>query len=188
MIACTSRRHLFIPIDQALADAKLLGAALGDTQTWQTWRVVLKAAFGLELNREQARAFASVAGSRQRPAERVRELWCIVGRRGGKSKMAAAIAVYLAVFVQHRLSAGERGLVLCLAASTEQAGYAKAFLTESPVLRQAIDEITRSRSRVLQHGGERPTFEASPPDAARTPRQDSSETDDQQVSLAASLI
>ena len=145
-------RHLFIPIDQALADAKLLGAALGDTQTWQTWRVVLKAAFGLELNREQARAFASVAGSRQRPAERVRELWCIVGRRGGKSKMAAAIAVYLAMYVQHRLSAGERGLVLCLAASTEQArvvfGYAKAFLTESPVLRQAIDEITRSRSRV----------------------------------------
>jgi hypothetical protein len=152
MIGCTSRRQLLIPIDQALADAKLLGAALGHTQTWQTWRVVLKAAFGLELNREQARAFASVAGSRQPPAERVRELWCIVGRRGGKSKMAAAIAVYLAVFVQHRLSAGERGLVLCLAASTEQArvvfGYAKAFLTESPVLRQEIDEITRSEIRL----------------------------------------
>ena len=66
--------------------------------------------------------------------------------------MAAAIAVYLAVFVQHRLSAGERGLVLCLAASTEQArvvfGYAKAFLTESPVLRQEIDEITRSEIRL----------------------------------------
>ena len=64
--------------------------------------------------------------------------------------MAAAIAVYLAVFVQHRLSAGERGLVLC--SSTEQArvvfGYAKAFLTESPVLRQEIDEITRSEIRL----------------------------------------
>jgi hypothetical protein len=152
MIASTPRRQLFILIDQALADPMLLGAALGDTQTWQTWRAVLKAAFGLELNREQARAFASVAGSRQPPAGRVRELWCIVGRRGGKSKMAAAIAVYLAVFVQHRLSAGERGLVLCLAASTEQArvvfGYAKAFLTESPVLRQEIDEITRSEIRL----------------------------------------
>ena len=60
----TSRRPLLIAIDQALADAKLLGAALGDTQTWQTWGVVLKAAFGLELNRQQARTFASVAGSR----------------------------------------------------------------------------------------------------------------------------
>ena len=153
MITRPQRCRLFIPIDQALADAKLLGAALGDTQTWHTWRAVLKAAFGLELNREQAHAFASVAGSRQPPAERVRELWCIVGRRGGKSKVATAIAVYLAVFVQHRLSAGERGLVLCLAASTEQArvvfGYAKAFLTESPVLRQEIDEITRSEIRLL---------------------------------------
>ena len=66
--------------------------------------------------------------------------------------MAAAIAVYLAVFVQHRLSAGERGLILCLAASIEQArvvfSYAKAFLTESPVLRQEIDEITRSEIRL----------------------------------------
>ena len=141
-----------LTIERALIDRRLLGTALGDIHTWQTWRTVLKAAFGLGLNREEARAFASVAGSRTPPAQRVRELWCIIGRRGGKSKMAAAIAVYLAVFVQHRLSPGERGLVLCLAASTEQArvvfGYAKAFLTESPVLRQEIDAITRSEIRL----------------------------------------
>ena len=126
-----------LTIERALIDRRLLGTALGDIHTWQTWRTVLKAAFGLGLNREEAPAFASVAGSRTPPAQRVRELWCIIGRRGGKSKMAAAIAVYLAVFVQHRLSPGERGLVLCLAASTEQArvvfGYAKAFLTGRPL-------------------------------------------------------
>jgi hypothetical protein len=139
-------------IDEALFDPVLLGAALGDLSTWQVWRAVLKATFGLELNRDEARAFASVAGNRQPPGRRVRELWAIVGRRGGKSRIAAAIAVYLAVFVKHRLSPGERGMVLVLAASQDQAktvfSYAKAFLEESPVLCQEIADMTKSEIRL----------------------------------------
>ena len=84
--------------DDALTDPDLLGAALGDPTSWTTWRAILKAAFAIELNRDEARAFAAVAGSRQPPAQRVRELWAIVGRKGGKSRMAAAIAIYLPSF------------------------------------------------------------------------------------------
>ena len=65
------------------------------------------------------------------PGKRVRELWCVVGRRGGKSRVAAALAVFLALFTKHKLAHGERGMVLVLAASIEQArvvfGYAKAL-------------------------------------------------------------
>ena len=140
------------PIDDALVDASLLGAALGDALSWSTWRAVLKATFGLDLNRDEARAFASVAGNRKPPSQRVRELWAIVGRRGGKSRMAALIAVYLAIFVKHRLARGERGMVLVLSASREQSrvvfDYAKAFLLESPVLKQEIESITRSEIRL----------------------------------------
>jgi hypothetical protein len=87
-----------ITIDTALTDRNLLGAALGNPKSWETWRTVLKAAFGLSLNADEAKAFASVAGNRKPPEYRVRELWCLVGRRGGKSRVAALIAVYLAVF------------------------------------------------------------------------------------------
>jgi len=139
-------------IDAALRDHVLLGAALGDWRSWTTWLAVLRAAFGLVLTAEELEAFTAVAGGRSAPTERVREFWAIVGRRGGKSKMAAAVAVFLAVFVRHRLSAGEHGLVLVLAASQEQAkvvfSYARAFLTESPILRQEIDTITRSEIRL----------------------------------------
>jgi phage terminase large subunit-like protein len=38
------------------------------------------------------------------PIKRVRELWCIIGRRGGKSRMAAALACYFALFVKHKLA------------------------------------------------------------------------------------
>jgi phage terminase large subunit-like protein len=131
-----------IRIDQALTDKRLLGAALGDNTTWQTWRIVMKAAFGLSLNEEEARAFASVAGSRKPPEQRVRELWCIIGRRGGKSRMAAAVAVYCAAFVKHRLAAGEIGIMLVLAASTAQAKtvfeYIRGSLDNSPALRKEV--------------------------------------------------
>jgi phage terminase large subunit-like protein len=71
----------------------------------------------------------------------------IVGRRRGKSRIAAAIAVYLACFIRHKLAAGERGMVLTLAPFVEQSrvvfGCALSFLRKTPVLRQ---EIARRRA------------------------------------------
>jgi phage terminase large subunit-like protein len=66
--------------------------------------------------------------------------------------MAAALAVYFACFVEHKLAHGERGMVLVLAMSLEQAkvvfSYALAFLRESPVLKKEIVETTRSEIRL----------------------------------------
>ena len=134
-------------IDRALLDHRLLGAALGDAATWATWLVVLKAAFGLALSDDELKVFTAVAGNRNPTRQRVRELWAVCGRRGGKSRIAAALAVYFAAFVRHKLAAGERGMVLVLAASQEQArttfSYSLAFLQRSPVLRKEIASVTR---------------------------------------------
>jgi hypothetical protein len=142
-------------ISDAMNDPKLLGAALSPIKSWETWRVVLKAAFGLELNCAEARAFASVAGSRAPPTKRVRELWAIIGRRGGKSRIAAALAVYLACFTSRRLAPGEIGMVLVLAASRDQAKtvfeYIRGFLNSSPILRQEIFNQT-AQELTLRNG------------------------------------
>ena len=141
-----------LTIDRATADRRLLGAALGDPASWEPWMAVLRAAFGLPLDEQQQAIFTAVAGSRTPPASRVRELWAVIGRRGGKSRVAALIAVYMATFVRHRLSPGEKGMVLVLAASMEQAhvvfDYALAFLQTSPVLRQEIADSTTSEIRL----------------------------------------
>ena len=135
-----------VTIETALRDKQLLGAALGDLATWSTWRAVLKAAFGDALTREELRAFASVAGSRRPPAHKVRELWVLAGRGGGKSRMSAAVAVFIACFFEHDLDAGEVGYVVALAASKDQArrvfDYSYAFLRRSPILRQMIARMT----------------------------------------------
>jgi phage terminase large subunit-like protein len=139
-------------IDVAMRDDRLLGAALGNTASWSTWISVLKAAFGLGLTDEQRELFARVAGQRMPPRDRVRELWCLCGRRAGKSRIAALVAVYIALFAPVELAPGERGAVLVLANGIDQAGlvfsYAKAFLTESPVLRREIVSVTKSEIRL----------------------------------------
>jgi hypothetical protein len=102
-----------ITIDAALCDPELLGAGLdGDSSSWTAWLAVLRAAFGLKLDAKQQEIFAAVSGGRAPPTKRVRELWAMVGRKGGKSKMAAAIAVYQALFIKHKLSKGEKAVVL----------------------------------------------------------------------------
>ena len=141
-----------ISIARALSDRRLLGAALGNIATWTVWLIVLKAAFGNELTDAELKIFHSVAGDRVPPKQRARELWAVVGRRGGKSRIAAALAIYLACFVTYKLAPGEIGMVLVLAASQEQAkvvfGYAKAFLTTSPALRKEISETTNNEIRL----------------------------------------
>lgn len=101
---------------------------------------------------EERKTFAAISGGRVLPLKRVRELWCIIGRRGGKSRMAAALACYFALFVKHKLAGGERGMVLVLAATTEQArvvfDYTLAFLNSSPVLQKEIASTTRSEIRL----------------------------------------
>jgi hypothetical protein len=138
--------EMTIDIEAALQDRQLLGAALGDAETWATWLVALKAAFGIKLNRSERRTFASIAGSRRPPRQKLHELWAIAGRGSGKSRMSAAIAVYLACFQEHDLDPGEQGFVLVLAGSRDQAkmvfSYASAFLRRSPILRKMIANVT----------------------------------------------
>lgn len=141
-------------IDAALSDRKLLGAAIGDLATWATWRAVLAAAFGGRLNREQRKAFAAVSGGRKPPAQMVHELVAIIGRRGGKSRVAAAVAAFIATCIDHsaKLSAGELGFVLVLAASRSQAAvvlnYIRGFLVSSPILAGEIEAESSEEIRL----------------------------------------
>jgi len=136
-----------VEIHRALLDHRMLGAGFGDLSTWRTWLTVLKAAFGRPLNPGERETFGAVAGARAVPTRRVRELWCICGRRSGKSRIAAAIAVYLALFIKHRLAKGEVGMCLVLAGSMDQAravfGYVRGLLEATPVLCAEVAAIKR---------------------------------------------
>ncbi|MGO8921407.1 MAG: terminase large subunit domain-containing protein, partial [Xanthobacteraceae bacterium] len=86
-----------------------------------------------------------ISGGRLPPSRAVRELWVVAGRRSGKSRMAALVGVFLALFVKHKVAPGERPMVLVIAGSVDQArtvfGFVKGFLDVSPALRREVVSV-----------------------------------------------
>src|SRR5262249_6739485 len=92
--------------------------------------------------------FGEHTGRAAPPLVPAREAWFVVGRRGGKSRIAAAVAVYLACFRAYRtvLAPGERGTLGLIAADRQQARtvfrYVGGLLDSSPMLARLIERRT----------------------------------------------
>lgn len=117
--------------------------------SWDGWRTILRAAFGLPLSDIEREFFRSVA-EREPPPARVRELWIVVGRRGGKDSVASLIGAHAAALFDQpeRLRPGERALVMCLAVDRDQAkivlSYTRSYFTDIPPLRAMVTRKTIS--------------------------------------------
>src|SRR6516225_6620321 len=142
------------PIDVALRDKHLLGAALGDASTWSVWLAILKAAHGRPLNERERELFAEVAGGREPPTRKVRELICVASRRSGKGRIGAALAVHSALLTDHSavLAPGEVGVVACVSPTRAQAAilldYCRGYLEASPLLRGEVADVTADEIRL----------------------------------------
>ena len=104
-----------------MTDKHLLGEHYqGDT--WENWKALLTGFYGLKLEQDYLNRFNSLTSRKQAKYKAFNELWLVIGRRGAKSRMAALIAVYEAVFVNHKdkLSAGEVATVMCISADRKQ--------------------------------------------------------------------
>lgn len=114
----------------ALDDPELLARVL-DGPSWKAWRCILIAAMGEALTNNERHLFTQLTQRAREPLEGVEELWAVAGRRGGKTRAAAALAAYLAACVDYkdRLAIGERGLVLCLAQNQKQANVSFSYIS-----------------------------------------------------------
>ena len=133
----------------ALDNPDLLGGILPG-KTWRTWRIILIAAMGEPLNFWERRTFKKVTGGRVRePGKMVDHLVALVGRRGGKSRAASALAIYLACLCDYSEVAapGERLRVLCLARNQKQAAvvfnYCSGILESIPLFGAMVTNKTQ---------------------------------------------
>jgi hypothetical protein len=131
--------------DPALFEPWFRGAS------WNHWRTVLKAAYGMRLGKSELEFFRSVSGGRAPPEKRVRELWICAGRRAGKDSIASLVCAHAAaLFDQNsaRLRPGERAACLCLASDKDQSrlvlGYTRSYFSDLPLLKAMVTRETQS--------------------------------------------
>lgn len=142
---------------KAVKNRRLFGLIprLRSLETWTYWIVLLKAIFGLPMEPSELVIFQQCTGRKAPPPTGARETFIVVGRRGGKSFMAALKLVFVAAFGEFRqyVTVGESLAAVCLAKDKSQARivfkYARAIIQAVPALKALVvderaDEIELS--------------------------------------------
>jgi len=138
---------------QAIKDENLFRPFLGaDLHSWKAWNAALRALYGLGVGSEQARTLVQRCTGRDStalPPEGFRTALFLTGRRSGKSRIAAMIAAYEALFGGHekRLSKGESGIIPVISPSKYQSSICWKYLSaifEAPVLAEELADTKES--------------------------------------------
>lgn len=133
-----------VTILDALDDPNLFGGLGFEKPSWRPWRAFLAALWGLPLPDDTDDTFRACTGRKSPPAEAFAEAALIVGRRGGKSRVLALIAVYLATLKDYApfLAPGEVATVAVLASTQKQARsifrYVSGMLAAKPMLKALV--------------------------------------------------
>lgn len=130
-------------IRDAMTDPQLFGDQFGG-ESWTAWRALLAGFYGLALDDAEAEHWRQLTAREKSPQAAHDELWLAVGRRGGKSQIAALTAIYEAAFKDYSadLSPGEVATVMILAADRKQARsvmrYISGLINKNPMLKRLI--------------------------------------------------
>ena len=107
---------------------RVLGETFGG-ESWSAWRTVLSAAFGLPLTDDQLQLFKDITWREAAPTAQVSELWLLLGRRSGKSIIAALIALYFGCVRQYTTAAGELLTIAVIASDRKQGRIIKSYIS-----------------------------------------------------------
>jgi hypothetical protein len=126
--------------------------------SWTAWKSFLCGLFGLPMTDDQLATFRHHTGRQTAPTTPFTEAALVVGRRGGKSRILALIAVYLSLFRDYRpyLAPGERATVAVIASDRKQArsifryiqGLLKSFKNSDKFIEADTNETITLRNGV----------------------------------------
>jgi hypothetical protein len=129
--------------------------------SWDPWKAFIRALFALPMDQAQVELYRHHTGRVTPPTAPFTEAAIVVGRRGGKSRVLATIALYLALFRDYRqyLAPGEKATVAVIAADRKQArsifryihGLLKSFKNSDRFIESETNEnITLKNGVVIE--------------------------------------
>jgi len=137
-------------IVEAITSPAFFGPAFKPVDSWAAWLALWKAVYALPLAEEEDALFAQCTGRTKPLACGYREIYTVAGRRSGKTRMAATLAAYEALWGDwaDHLASGERAYLFLFAVDRTQAqvafNYVKGLLELFP------DEIEKITSDEIQ--------------------------------------
>jgi hypothetical protein len=145
--ASASRARTKAPksIIAAIEDPDLFGGMFA-APSWLPWMVFLEALQALPMSEEHLALYRKHTGRSQPPTCPARYAELVVGRRGGKSRILALIATYLACVLDHRdyIVPGETPVVAIIAKDRTQArvilGYIAGFIRSIALFAELIED------------------------------------------------
>jgi hypothetical protein len=144
------RLPAFKSIIEAIDDPDLFGGMF-EAPSWEPWRAFLAALQALPMTAEQLNRYRHHTGRFEPPTKPARYAELVVGRRGGKSRILALIATYIACVIDHRphIVPGETPVVAVIAKDRQQAkvilSYITGFMRSIPLFAELIeDELAES--------------------------------------------
>ncbi len=138
-----------LPLDTALDAPELFAPMFGET--WEPWRTLFRAIEAQPPRPGDLERFRELTGRKAWPNAPAREVWLAAGRRAGKTRAMALLAVHRACFIDYttHLAPGERATLMLLASDRTQARvamrYAVALLRAVPMLERLVERETAER-------------------------------------------
>lgn len=132
-------------IVQALDDAELFQPLFAGA-SWAPWRAFLKSLFGLSMSDAELALYREHTKRQTSPTKPFNEAALVIGRRGGKSRILALIAVFLGCFKDYTpyLATGEVATISIIARDRRQARvifrFISGMLDATPMLRAMVTD------------------------------------------------
>lgn len=148
-VTAQQRRKLHGPSDGT--DLDLMNAAGLTASSWTPWRRLIRCSFALPQSPGDGAFFTAHTGRVRTPEAPVAECWVVAGRRGGKSRLAALLALGRAItFDASRLAPGELAVVPVIAADRRQARVILRYLKALCQLPEVLPYVHRTLTEAVE--------------------------------------
>jgi hypothetical protein len=146
----------------AIKDPQLFQPFFGtDLTSWRPWSIASRALYGLPIKSEQGRTLIRQCCGRahtELPPGGFSTALFLTGRRSGKSRIAAAVGAFEALFGNHhlRLAKGETGLVPIINPTKYQSTIVWNYLNtifDTPLLKPEISYAKDSEKFIILRNG-----------------------------------